>query len=278
MDGTTSGPAREDATAAPALLRVRSALFDVATREPESAPRWTLWAIAVLLGVLLAWSLFARLDVVAVAEGRLVPLSYVKIVQPADAGIVREILVREGAHVAAGQVLVRLDPTENAADSTAVGRELGAQRLQLRRIDAELGGVPLAPESGDDPAHYEEARAQYRAHSQALLDALAQESQAGERAAKELAAARATERKLERTLPSFERTAAAYEKLAGQQLVGTCRPRSNAGSRPDRRRISPPSRRRSRASRPRWASPRGAPRSCAAATRATCTRCGPRRS
>ncbi len=205
----------------PLLPRVRSALFDIASREPGQAPRWTLWAIAALCGVLLAWSLLARLDIVAVAEGRLVPQSYVKIVQPADAGIVREILVREGERVDTGQVLVRLDSTENAADSTAVERELAAQQLQLRRIDAELGGAPMTAASADDPALLAEARAQYRAHRQALLDALAQEHQAGERAAKELVAARATERKLERTLPSYERTAAAYEKLAGQQLVGT---------------------------------------------------------
>ena len=205
----------------PLLPRIRSALFDIASREPEHAPRWTLRAIAALLGVLVIWSFLARLDIVAVAEGRLVPESYVKIVQPADAGIVREILVREGERVNAGQVLVRLDPTENAADSTAVEHELAQEQLQLRRIDAELAGTPITFASGDDPALYAEAQAQYRAHRQALLDAIAQEHQAGERAAKELVAARATERKLERTLPSYEKTAAAYEKLASQQLVGT---------------------------------------------------------
>jgi HlyD family secretion protein len=205
----------------PLLPRIRSALFDIASKEPEHAPRWTLRAIAVLLGILLIWSLLARLDIVAVAEGRLVPESYVKIVQPADAGIVREILVREGEKVSAGQVLVRLDPTENAADSTAVEHELAQEHLQLRRIDAELAGTPMTSSAGDDPALYAEAQAQYRSHRQALLDALAQEHQAGERAAKELVASRATERKLERTLPSYERTAAAYEKLASQQLVGT---------------------------------------------------------
>jgi HlyD family secretion protein len=202
------------------LPRIRSALFDIAAREPAQAPRWTLRAIASLVGALLLWAAVARLDVVAVAEGRLVPASYVKIVQPADAGIVREILVREGERVRAGQVLVRLDPTENAADSGAVTRELTAQRLQLRRIDAELGAAPLQAAPADDPALYEEARAQYRMHRQALLDALAQELQARDRALQELAAARAIERKLERTLPSYERAAAAYEQLAGEKLMG----------------------------------------------------------
>jgi HlyD family secretion protein len=200
--------------------RIRSTLFDIAACEPEHAPRWTLWAIAALFGALLVWSVCARLDIVAVAEGRLVPESYVKIVQPADAGIVREILVREGEPVRAGQVLLRLDATETRADSTAVERELAAQRLQLRRIDAELSGVPMQSAPTDDPAAYAQAQAQYRAHRQALLDAVAQEQQARERVAKELTGARATERKLERTLPSYERTAAAYEKLAGEQLVG----------------------------------------------------------
>ena len=35
-----------------------------------------------------------QLDVVAVADGKLVPQSFLKIVQPSDAGIVREILVK----------------------------------------------------------------------------------------------------------------------------------------------------------------------------------------
>jgi HlyD family secretion protein len=202
------------------LPRLRSALFDIAAREPDRPRLWTLRLIALLLGALVPWTVFARLDVVAVAAGRLVPESDLKIVQPVDAGIVSRILVREGERVSAGQVLLRLDPTENAADSIAVERELAAGRLQLRRIDAELAGTSMPAMPGDDSGQYAEAQAQYRAHRQALLDALALEQQARERAARELAAAQATQRKLERTLPSYERTAAAYEKLAGQQLVG----------------------------------------------------------
>ena len=41
---------------------------------------------AILLGILLLWAVFGRLDIVAVAEGKLVPQSYVKIVQPSEAG------------------------------------------------------------------------------------------------------------------------------------------------------------------------------------------------
>ena len=37
------------------------------------------------------------------------PQTFLKIVQPAEAGIVREILVKEGDRVREGQVLVRMD-------------------------------------------------------------------------------------------------------------------------------------------------------------------------
>src|SRR5882757_9380193 len=105
-------------------LRIRSAIFEIAAQEPEHAPRIVLWVVAALIASLLIWISIAQLDIVAVAQGRLVPQTYVKIVQPSAAGIVREILVKEGDEVTAGQVMVRLDPTENSADTTATEREL----------------------------------------------------------------------------------------------------------------------------------------------------------
>jgi len=204
----------------PFVPRLRTALFDITAHDPENAPRWTLRIVCALIGLLLAWAAFAKLDIVAVAEGRLVPQTYVKIVQPAEAGIVREILVREGDAVRAGQVLLRLDPTENAADSTATEREAALQRLELRRMDAELAGQAMAREAGDDGLLFAQMQAQQRAHRQAFLDSLAQERQVRERAVMALAAARETEHKLRSTLPSYERSAAAYEKLASEKLIG----------------------------------------------------------
>jgi len=203
------------------LPRIRSALFEIAAREPQHAPRWVLWVVCTLVIVLLAWAIFAHLDIVAVAQGRLVPQTYVKIVQPAEAGIVREILVDEGDRVKEGQVLVRLDATENTADSTAAERELAIQRLQVRRIDAELQGRPMSRQPQDDAALFSQAQAQARAHRQQFLDSIAQENASRERAVKELAASVEILRKLEKTLPSYQRSADSYEKLAAEKLVGT---------------------------------------------------------
>lgn len=203
----------------PLTLRLASALFEIETREPSVASRRVLKMVCVLFGVLIVWAIFARLDIVAVAQGRLVPATYVKIVQPAEAGIVREIRVREGERVQAGQVLIRLDPTLSNSDHAAVGRELHLQQLQLRRISAELQGTLMKREAEDDPALFAQVEAQRLSHRQAFLDTLAQQVAMKERASKDIAAAQESLKKLEVTLPSYRRTAAAYEKLAEEKLV-----------------------------------------------------------
>lgn len=202
-------------------VRLASALFEIETREPTAGSRLVLKIVCVLFGLLLMWAVFARLDIVAVAEGRLVPATYVKIVQPAEAGIVREILVTEGARVQAGQVLIRLDPTLSNSDHTAVAKELHLQRLQLRRISAELAGITMKREPDDDPLLFAQVDAQRVSHRQAFLDTVAQEVAARERATKEITAAQEGLKKLEVTLPSYRRTAAAYEKLAEEKLVSS---------------------------------------------------------
>lgn len=217
MSDATSAPATEANMLMP---RIRSALFEIASKEPEYAPRWVLRVVCALIVALLIWAVVAKLDIVAVAQGRLVPQTYVKIVQPAEAGIVREILVDEGDQVRQGQVLVRLDATENTADSTASERELAIQQLQVRRIDAELQGRPMARQPEDDAALFAQSEAQARAHHRQFLDSVAQEGAAHERTVKELAAGVEVFRKLEKTLPSYQRAAESYQKLAAEKLVG----------------------------------------------------------
>lgn len=205
---------------APIALRIASALFEIEAGDPSKHSRTVLWAVCALFGVLLVWAIFAKLDIVAVAQGRLVPQTYVKIVQPAEAGIIREILVEEGEIVKQGDVLVRLDPTVNAADSVAVARELALERLQLRRIEAELAGKALQRLPSDSAELFTQVEAQRSSHSQSFLDSIAQEAATRERAKRELDAAREVLEKLVTTLPSYEKSAAAYEKLAEQKLMG----------------------------------------------------------
>ncbi len=97
------------------------------------------------LGVLLAWGAFARLDAGAIAEGELIPAGRVRTVQHLEGGIIREIAVEEGAAVAAGTTLVRLDDTEARAALAIAETERAAREALVARLEAERDGRPFAP-------------------------------------------------------------------------------------------------------------------------------------
>ena len=170
----------------------------------------------MLFSILLAWAIFAKLDIVALADGKLVPTTYTKIVQPVEAGVVADILVREGDKVQAGQVLIRLDTTLAGADGRSLASELALKRLTLRRVDSVLAGQMLTTVIGDDPAMLAQVQAQANAHRQAFTDSVAQEVATRERAQNELNAARETFTKLQTTLPGYEQSAQAHKKLVAE--------------------------------------------------------------
>jgi hemolysin D len=202
------------------LPRIRSGLFEVATQDASPPRRMTLWTICGLFALLLIWALLARIDIVSVAQGRLVPETYVKIVQPAEAGIIRELLVKDGDRVEKDQVLIRLDPTDANADSSANAQQLALERLQLRRLEAEMNGTPLVRRADDDPALFARVDAQYRTHRMAVGDSVGQAAAARDRANRELAASVEELKKLEQTAPMLRKSADAYRNLANQNLVG----------------------------------------------------------
>jgi hemolysin D len=96
------------------------------------APLWAARAIGALAAVIALVAIFGHLDIVAVAHGKLVPNARVKIIQPAFTGVVRSILVHNGTHVTAGQLLLELDPTQATAD---------ADKASVARLDAQLAGA-----------------------------------------------------------------------------------------------------------------------------------------
>lgn len=62
------------------------AILQLQEEAPSPLPRVVLWFVIALVGALMLWACFGKLDVVAVAEGRLVPKSQLRIVQPAEGG------------------------------------------------------------------------------------------------------------------------------------------------------------------------------------------------
>jgi HlyD family secretion protein len=188
-------------------------------QPPSPIPRRLLYWLLALLALASAWLVFGRLDIVAVADGRLAPRTSLKIVQPTDPGTVVEIAVTEGETVLPGQVLLRLDPGVQEAETRALRGELTQRTLQLRRIDAELTDRPLLVQPGDPAEMFARAEAQYRADRASYLDALAQESSAVARTTQDLHAALAVQNKLQRTVPIYQTMAARYKTLQSEGYV-----------------------------------------------------------
>jgi HlyD family secretion protein len=198
----------------PPLLRLQEA-------PPNPLGRKVLWGLLALLLALLLWALIGKLDIVAVAEGKLIPESYVKIVQPADSGIVKDILVKEGQSVQAGQVLMRMDTLISEADSQSINADFQRKRLALRRIEAELAGQPFKTQADDPPQLAQEIAAQYRANRSALEAALAEERSRLIKARQDMAAAEQVKKKLEEVLPHYRNQDHAYEKLVKDGFAGS---------------------------------------------------------
>jgi hemolysin D len=202
-----------------AALDFAPGLLAIQESPPTRLPRVVIYTVAALLAFTVTWSVFGKLDVVATAEGHLVPQSYVKVVQPADAGIVKDILVHEGEYVTAGQVLLRMDAQDSRADAAKLRSDLALRSLQLRRVDAELVGRPLT-RAHDEPVDlFGEVAAQYRERRQNYLDALAQSQEHLSKAERDSESGQAVLAKLTQTNPILKSQAQAYAGLGEDGYV-----------------------------------------------------------
>ena len=86
----------------------------------------------------MVWSIVGKVDIVAVAPGRIIVSERTKLIQPLEASVVRRVLVKDGDTVQAGQVLVELDPTIANAEKLSVQEQLNASQSEMLRTAALL--------------------------------------------------------------------------------------------------------------------------------------------
>lgn len=96
--------------------------------------------ILLLFGVMGGLAAATKIAGAVIASGTLVVDSYVKPIKHLKGGIVRAILVKNGEHVAAGQVLVRLDDTQTRANLSIIRKRLNELSARTARLIAERDG------------------------------------------------------------------------------------------------------------------------------------------
>lgn len=191
----------------------------IQNNPPSQTGRIVLWSVSILVFILIIWAAFGKLDIIASSEGKLVPQTLVKIVQPAESGIIKELLFREGDDVKAGQVIARLDTTLANADQSSISNDLRTQQMQVRRIQAELSDAPMTSKAGDNHTLFSQIHSQYLAHKKTLRDSLDQELSLLQKAEHERKSAIEILSKYEQTLPSHKKTADTYAELEKEGIV-----------------------------------------------------------
>jgi hemolysin D len=204
-----------------------AALEIIETPSP-ALPRAVLWTIIVAACLALLWSFLGRIDLVAVAQGKIISADKAKTIQAPETAVVKAIKVRDGQKIKAGDVLVELEVagTATAAETQRLLEGLQAAKLEVARQEslarsangASLQAVWTAPLASPPKAVEAERRlmeSQYQEHRTRLAS---MEAEMVRREA-ELKSATELVTKLVATAPIAKKRADDYKDLLKQNYV-----------------------------------------------------------
>ena len=204
------------------------AALEVVETPPSPIGRAISGLIVVVFLVTILWASLSRIDIITVAQGKIIPTGSTKTLQPLESGIVRAIHVKDGQTVKAGDVLIELDSTVSIAERTRSEADLVAARLDVSRLRALLSDAPdpvaqFEPPREADPALVAAQRhllASEIAERRAKMAAVDNQKLQKE---KEVATLAASIAKIEAMLPilrqRFEIRRALMEKDLGSKLL-----------------------------------------------------------
>ena len=120
-------------------------ILEVTETPPSPVGRAVLWTIVALLVIGGLWVFIGEVDEVAVANGRVIPVGNVKIVQSQNKGTIKDLLVREGDYVEEGQTLLVLDTTKTQADVDQLKKQVAYYAMTVDRLQSEMNDQPFTP-------------------------------------------------------------------------------------------------------------------------------------
>lgn len=197
------------------------------------APRRLAFALIVFFLIALAWAIFGRVDIVAVATGRIVVSERTKVIQPLQVSVIKRVLVKDGDRVELGQPLVELDPTIANADKVSVDEQLKSAQSEVLRARALLRAIDQPAKAAQPPelgalrptewsdSDTSAVHTQLRAEWSDITAKLARAASEIARRQAEIATARETVTKLEALLPIAQKREADFKKLADQGFVSS---------------------------------------------------------
>jgi hemolysin D len=212
-------PARRDHE-----LAFLPAALEIAETPPSPVGRAVGATIIAIFCVVLAWATIGKVDIVASAEGKIVPSGRTKLIQPFETGVVRAINVHDGQRVKAGESLIELDPTMTTAEQDRFKGDLISAQLDVARLKAVLSEgedavADFHPPEGASAAQVEMHREfliSQTSEQRAKLSELAR--QASQKEA-ERSTVEATIAKIEATIPPLQERVDTHKYLSDKGLA-----------------------------------------------------------
>jgi hemolysin D len=111
----------------------------------ETPPSPVRMALILIIGAFvvttLVWSFFGRIDIVAVAQGKIQPAGRVKVIEPLETAKIAVIRVENGGHVKAGDVLIEMEAGDAAAEEANARASFDAFHAEALRRAASLNAA-----------------------------------------------------------------------------------------------------------------------------------------
>jgi hemolysin D len=210
------------------------AALEVQEKPPSPLGRITMWTVVALIVIAFLWSVVGRIEIVAVAPGKIIPSGQVKVIQAANIGRVKAIHVADGDAVRAGQALIELDPTLAEADRERLQSDWIAGTLELARWRAfsswletgKAGDVKAETEAAFAAVNLKQPESSVNLQRALLTQAIAEQrskvAAIDQQLARRRADASSTQsvlEKLRQTLPLVTQRAESLKKLSESNLV-----------------------------------------------------------
>ena len=198
------------------------AALEIQQRPPSPMGRVIIWILMIFFVVSIAWATLGSVDIVAVAEGRIIPGGHNKVIQSLELGSIMAIHVSEGQQVVRGERLLELDDESARADLQGIQQELleleqEYSRLALLREWLQRSAASISPAPDGLPQlQLHLLMAQWYEHSANLKALLADRRK---RQAEQVSLQQQVA-KLEATLPLVARRAKALQKLSEKNFLG----------------------------------------------------------
>jgi hemolysin D len=114
------------------------AALEIIETPPRPAGRIIAFCLMLFFAIALLWACIGSVDIIATAQGKIIPTGRTKVIQPLESGVVHAIHVQDGQKVNAGDVLIEIDTTVSASERDRLENDYMQAMLDTARLKAAL--------------------------------------------------------------------------------------------------------------------------------------------